>query len=92
MLETQLPIQTFRGTLAEVLAHQDEISPDSILEVRVFSPSIREDQPTLADSLAELIEEAQHIQRGEPIEYQSPRKQVVVNAIKEKFGKQAFGQ
>lgn len=92
MLETQLPIQTFRGTLAEVLAHQDEISPDSILEVRVFSAPVREEQPTLADSLAGLLEEAQNIERGEPIQYQNPRKRAVVDAITEKFRKQGFGQ
>ena len=92
MLETQVPIKTFRGTLAEVLTHQNEIPPDSVIEVRVYLSPQNTEEPTLADSLAGLIEEARHVQRGEPIRYSNPRKQAVVATISQKFKKQGFAQ
>jgi len=92
MLETQLPIKTFRGTLAEVLTHQDEIPPDSVVEMRVYPSTPGAEEPTLAESLAGLIEEAHQIERDEPIHYSNARKQVVVEAINEKFKKQGFAK
>jgi len=89
MLEYQ-PIKTFRGTLAEVLSHQDEIPPDSVLEVRVYPSSAQPEGPSLADSLADLLEEASHIEKGEPIRYSNPRKQAVSKAVRQKFAQQGF--
>jgi hypothetical protein len=38
MLEAK-PSQTLRGTWNEILTKQGEISPDSVVEVRVFAPT-----------------------------------------------------
>jgi len=89
MIEIQPVIKTYRGTLAEVLTHQNEIPPDSVIELRVYSPSENTQEPTLAESLAGLIEEAKNIERGEPIIYSNPRKQAVADAIAEKFHNRA---
>jgi len=90
MLETQIPIKTLRGTLAEVLTHRDEIPSDSIIEVRIYAAPQEIEGHTLADSLAGLIEEASLIEKGEPIRYSDPHKQVVADAISKKFKKQGF--
>lgn len=72
--------------------HRKSERLNSILKRRVISAPIGEEQPTSAEILAGLLEEAQNIERGEPIQYQSPRKSAVVDAIMEKFRKQSFGQ
>jgi hypothetical protein len=90
MLEQCLLIKTFRGTLAEVLSHQDEIPRDSVIECRVYAPAQLTDEPTLADSLAELLLEAGGIRKGEPTVHTNPRKKAVSEAIARKLQQQGF--
>jgi|GEM_PF-3544658 hypothetical protein len=89
MLETNIPIKTFRGTLAEVLSHKDEIPPNSIIDVIVYQSLDSEKEPTLAESLAELIAEAEVIQPGEPIKYADPVKQAFTDSVVQKFQQQS---
>ena len=90
MLEGCNPIKTFRGTLAEVLTHQGEIPPESVVEVRVYPSSGQTEEPSLADSLAGLIDEASHIEKGEPTRYSNSRKQAFSEAIGRKFKQQGL--
>jgi hypothetical protein len=90
MLEQCLPIKTFRGTLAEVLSHQEEIPRDSIVECRVYAPAQLTQEPTLADSLAELLLEASGIRKGEPTVHANPRKKAVSEAIAQKLQRQGL--
>ena len=92
MLVTPIPIKTYRGTMAEILAHQHEIPADSVVEVRVYQSLESGNGASLADSLAGLIEESKHVQRGEPIRYSNQRQQAFAQSVREKFQGQGFGQ
>jgi hypothetical protein len=89
MLETKIPIKTFRGTLAEVLSRRDEIPPNSIIDVIVYQSPGSEKEPTLAESLAELVVESEIVQPGEPIKYTDPTKRAFADYVVQKFQKQS---
>ncbi len=55
------PIRIFRGTTEEVFSHRDEIPSGAILELRVCEEE-PEQEITLAESLAALLEEAGQVQ------------------------------
>lgn len=83
------PSRIFRGTAEEVFSHRDEIPSDAILELRVFEKE-PEQEITLAESLAALLEEASQVERAKPIYSDDPGKQQVAEAVREKFRRQGF--
>jgi len=83
------PSRIFRGTAEEVFSHRDEIPSGAILELRVFEEE-REQEMTLAESLADLLEEASQVQRAKPICPDDPVKQQVAATVREKFRRQGF--
>ena len=83
------PSRVFRGTADEVFSHKDEIPHGAILELRVFEEE-PEQEITLAESLAALLEEAGHVEKTKPIYSEDPLKQQVAEAVREKFRRQGF--
>ncbi len=83
------PSRIFRGTAEEVFSHKDEIPSGAILELRVFEEE-PEQEITLAESLAALLEEASQVQRDEPVWMEDPIKQQVAESVRGKFRRQGF--
>jgi hypothetical protein len=83
------PSKIYRGSVDEVFSHKDEIPFGAILELKVFVEE-PEEQITLAESLADLLEEASQVQRAKPICPDDPIKQQVAETVREKFRRQGF--
>jgi hypothetical protein len=68
MLGTQ-PIKTYRGTLAEVLRYEGEISPGAVVELSVFEPKAEtgEDMGDFGGkSIGDLVREVGFIEGNGP--------------------------
>lgn len=83
------PSKVFRGSFEEVFSHKDEIPSGAILELKVFEAE-PEEEMTLAESLADLLEEASRVQRAKSIYPDDPVKQQVADVVREKFRRQGF--
>ncbi len=77
--------KTYRGTWDEIASHRGEIPPNAILELTVVDQLAPVEDITLAESLADLLEEAQHIEKDVPVQYEDPYKAEVQARIREKF-------
>ena len=92
MFDAAAPEKVFKGTWKEVLSHRDEIEEDSNVEVRVWKPQLSAggQDESLADDLEGLLEEAKNLQKGEPIRYDDPHTQRVVELIREDLKRQGL--
>jgi hypothetical protein len=90
MSRAEQAAKTYRGTWEEIALHREEIPADAILELTVVEPAEPAEAVTMAESLADLLEEAQHIEREAPIQYEDPYETAVLAQIREKFRRQGF--
>ena len=69
MLETHPPVKTFRGTLAEVLSHQDEVPEGAVVELRIYASQVEEAGDAGAfggKNVADIISEVGFIETSGP--------------------------
>jgi hypothetical protein len=84
------PAPLLQGTWSEVLRHQDEIPATQRVKVVPVEAIEETSEETLADSLKDLLEEADHLLPGEPILSKGSHKNTFAEGLREKFGKMGF--